>query len=198
MRQHGGCNVISFCLVRKEETTPKLLGNTAVDHFWKKLWKNKRLQNLTAEGFLVKIMGRDGSLKSHGWQSLCFGSVCASSPRVPWSLLITQPGWSSPVPTPSHSLSTTFPCSTMGIPHNSLQRNAAGIRARSPHCPHQVCAQRAPDTPWPWGRGHLRAWARCSQGKQRHGEEQSLAIPTYCYSLLLSYLWFWELVESHI
>lgn len=54
MRQRGGCNVISWCLVRKEETTLKVFRNTAVDGFLKRVWKNKRFQNLTAEVFWWK------------------------------------------------------------------------------------------------------------------------------------------------
>lgn len=107
MGQLSGCNVISFCLIRKEETTLNLYGNTAVDHFFKRVWKNKRLKNLTAEIFLMKITGRDGSLKSHGWQTLGFGSVYATSLPVMWPLQHQNPP--TAFPSHSHSAGWEFP-----------------------------------------------------------------------------------------
>lgn len=170
--------------MRKEETTLKLLGNTAVDHFLKKGVEKQKVSKFDSWGVFFGENHRQGWKSEIPWlrDTLFWFSLCHKSPcsmttphhKPSWSTLTAFPPHSHSVNGNSPQLSKKECCS-----HTSACDWAAGTRARSPHCPHQVFAQRAPDTPWLRGWGHLRAWARCSQGKQRHREEQGLAILTW-------------------
>lgn len=135
--------------MKKEETTLKVFRNTAVDDFLKRVWKNKRFQNLTAEVFwwkswagmkvwnpmadrhfaLVQFMPQLPLLRDHSSSQTQAGALQCQHPPTAFPPHSVEQNGNSPQFSREESCSHTSACDW-----------AAGIRARSPRCPHQVSA----------------------------------------------------------